>query len=181
VGGTDAGAASVRKPEATRKRSGTRVCGAGDGAEPCAGNAPDLGSCRHRPCQGSSVPAQKVAKRYTKADVELLAYVDKSHGNLSGPATKRILEREHSEYTQSVYERLAGISVAQLYRFRNSEGYRKKNTTYQPTRPIPIGERRKPRPHARPGYLRIDTVRQGDKGSGQVRTARPLSAATQPG
>ena len=107
----------------------------------------------------------KFATRYTKADVELLAYVDKSHGNLSGPATRRILEREHSEYGQSVYARLAGISVAQLYRFRNSEAYRKKNTSYQPTRPtpIPIGERRKPRPQGRPGYLRIDTVHQGDR------------------
>jgi hypothetical protein len=107
----------------------------------------------------------KFATRYTKADVELLAYVDKSHGNLSGPATKRILEREHSEYGQSVYERLAGISVAQIYRFRNSEGYRRKNTSYQPTRPtpIPIGERGKPRPQGRPGYLRIDTVHQGDR------------------
>jgi hypothetical protein len=108
----------------------------------------------------------KFATRYTKSDVVLLAYVDKSHGNLSGPATKRILEREYTEYSQSVYERLAGISVAQLYRFRNSEAYRKRNTSYQPTRPtpIPIGERRKPRPQGRPGYLRIDTVHQGDRG-----------------
>jgi hypothetical protein len=80
----------------------------------------------------------KFVTRYTKSDVELLAYVDKSHSNLSGPATKRILEREYREYGQSVYERLANISVAQVYRFRNSEAYRKKNTTYQPTRPTPI-------------------------------------------
>src|SRR5207248_3095055 len=108
---------------------------------------------------------RKFTARYTKADVELLAYVDKSHGNLSGPATKRILEREHSEYGQAVYVRLAGISVAQIYRFRSAEAYRRKNTTYQPTRPtpIPIGERRKPRPKGRPGYLRIDTVHQGDQ------------------
>ena len=72
--------------------------------------------------------------------------VDKSHANLSGPATKRILEREYSDYGQSAYERLAGIFVAQLYRFRNAEFYRKKNTTYQPTRPTPI-----------------DTVHQGDR------------------
>src|SRR5437660_7547336 len=37
---------------------------------------------------------RKFARRYTAADVELLAYVDKAHGNLSGPATRRILERE---------------------------------------------------------------------------------------
>jgi hypothetical protein len=60
---------------------------------------------------------------------------------------------------------LAGISVAHLYRLRNSEGYRKRNASYQPTRPtpIPIGERRKPQPQGCPGYLRIDTVHQGDQ------------------
>jgi hypothetical protein len=108
---------------------------------------------------------RKFPAHYTKADVELLAHIDRSHGNLSGPATKRILEREHREYGQAAFQRLAQISVAQIYRFRNSEGYRKRNTSYQPTRPtpIPIGERRKPRPEGRPGYLRIDTVHQGDR------------------
>jgi len=55
--------------------------------------------------------------------------------------------------------------VAQICRFRDSEAYRRRNTSYQPTRPtiIPIGERRKPRPRGRPGYLRIDTVHQGDR------------------
>jgi hypothetical protein len=115
--------------------------------------------------KASPYQRRKFASRYQKADMELLAYVDKSHGNLSGPATKRILEREYSEYGQSAYERISGISVAQIYRFRNSETYRKRNTSYQPTRPtpIPIGERRKPRPQGRPGYLRIDTVHQGDR------------------
>lgn len=103
--------------------------------------------------------------RYTAADVNLLAYVDKAHGNLSGPATRCILEREYSEYGQAAYQRLSAISVAHLYRLRNSAAYRKRNTTYQPTRPtpIPIGERRKPQPHRWPGYLRIDTVHQGDQ------------------
>ena len=114
-----------------------------------------------------AVPYQrrKFASLYTKADLELLAYVDKGHGNLSGPATKRILEREYGEYGQAAFERLARISVAQIYRFRNSEAYRRSNTSYQPTRPtvIPIGQRRKPRPQGRPGYLRIDTLHQGDR------------------
>ena len=107
---------------------------------------------------------RKFAARYTSADVDLLAYVDKAHGNLSGPAIKRVLEREYSEYGQKAFERLERISVAQIYRFRSSERYRKANATYQPTRPtpIPIGERRKPRPQGRPGFLRIDTVHQGD-------------------
>jgi hypothetical protein len=52
--------------------------------------------------------------RYSATDVNLLAYVDKAHGNLSGPATRRILEREFSEYGQAAYQRLAAISVAHL-------------------------------------------------------------------
>ena len=105
------------------------------------------------------------ATRYTAADVDLLAYVDKAHGNLSGPATRRILEREFNEYGQSVYQRLSTISVAHLYRLRTSAAYRKRNTSYQPTRPtpIPIGQRRKPQPRGLPGHLRIDTVHQGDQ------------------
>jgi transposase InsO family protein len=108
---------------------------------------------------------RKFTTRYTVGDVDLLAYVDRAHGNLSGPATKRILEREYADYGQAAYQRLARISVAQIYRFRNSAAYRQRNTTYQPTRPtvIPIGERRKPRPQGWPGYLRIDTVHQGDQ------------------
>lgn len=107
----------------------------------------------------------KFATRYTSTDLNLLAYVDKAHGNLSGPATRRILEREYGEYGQAAYQRLAEISVAHLYRLRNSAAYRKRNTSYQPTRPtpIPIGERRRPQPHGSPGYLRIDTVHQGDQ------------------
>jgi transposase InsO family protein len=106
----------------------------------------------------------KFATRYTAADVDLLAYVDKAHGNLSGPATRRILEREYNQYGQAAYRRLATISVAHLYRLRNSPTYRKRNLSYQPTKPtpIPIGERRKPQPRGSPGYLRIDTVHQGD-------------------
>jgi hypothetical protein len=59
----------------------------------------------------------------------------------------------------------AGISVVQLCGFRNSEAYRKNNTSYQPARPTPIaiGERRKPQPQGQPGYLRIDTLHQGDR------------------
>jgi transposase InsO family protein len=107
----------------------------------------------------------RFAAHYTAADVDLLAYVDKAHGNLSGPATKRIIEREYGDYGQAAYQRLSAISVAHLYRLRNSTAYRKRNTSYQPTRPtpIPIGERRKPQPHGSPGYLRIDTVHQGDQ------------------
>lgn len=108
---------------------------------------------------------RKFAARYTEADVRLLAYVDQMHGSLSGPATQRILQREHHQFGQAVFQRLASISVAQIYRFRATTAYRKHNTAYRSTRPTPvsIGERRKPAPEGRPGYLRLDTVHQGDR------------------
>jgi transposase InsO family protein len=123
------------------------------------------GYCTTGGVQAAPYQRMKFVTRYTSSDMDLLAYVDKAHGNLSGPATKRILEREYGEYGQAAYQRLSGISVAHLYRLRNSAAYRKRNTSYQPTRPspIPIGERRKPQPHGSPGYLRIDTVHQGDQ------------------
>jgi hypothetical protein len=57
------------------------------------------------------------------------------------------------------------ISVAHLYRLRQSRTYRQQRIAYQPTRPtqIAIGERRAPQPEGRPGYLRVDTVHQGDR------------------
>lgn len=104
------------------------------------------------------------AKRYGKSDIDLLAYVDKAHGNLSGPATKRILEREFAVHHIAAYERVAKISSAQIYRLRATSEYRQCNISYQPTRPTgnAIGERRKPEPSGQPGFLRIDTVHQGD-------------------
>ena len=61
--------------------------------------------------------------------------------------------------------RLARISVAQIYRLRKSAGYRKQRVVYQGTRAVQvaIGQRRAPQPEGRPGYLRVDTVHQGDR------------------
>lgn len=106
----------------------------------------------------------RFANRYTRADVELLAVVDEAHETLSGPATQKILQRAWHEYHDAQYERLARLSVAQLYRLRKSGTYRHRRVAYQTTRPtqVAIGERRKPDPQGRPGYLRVDTVHQGD-------------------
>ena len=103
--------------------------------------------------------------RYTRADIELLASVDEAHETLSGPATRRILEREAGLYGKHEYARLAGISVGHLYNLRKSQRYRERRLNYVKTRPtaVSIGERRKPDPRGQPGYLRLDTVHQGDQ------------------
>jgi transposase InsO family protein len=106
----------------------------------------------------------RFAKRYTRADIEVLAAVDEAHETLSGPATQKILQRAWHEYHDAQCQRLAWLSVAQLYRLRKSRTYRHRRVSYQPTRPtqVAIGERRRPDPQGRPGYLRVDTVHQGD-------------------
>ena len=108
---------------------------------------------------------RRFPQRYTGEDIALLAGVDEAHQTLSGPATKKLLERACYNFNDRRYERLAQISVAQLYRLRGSRAYRQRRIQYQVTRPTPvsIGERRKPAPLGRPGYLRIDTVHQGDQ------------------
>ena len=91
--------------------------------------------------------------------------MDEAHGVLSGPATQKILQRELHDFGDTRYRRLAGISAAHIYNLRRGRIYRQRRITYQPTRPTPvsIGERRAPRPEGRPGYLRVDTVHQGDQ------------------
>jgi len=104
-------------------------------------------------------------QRYTRADVELLAAVDAAHESLSGPATRRILQRAYQQYDQPEYQRLATISVAHLYNLRQQPRYRERRLNYVKTKPtaVTIGERRRPDPQGQPGYLRVDTVHQGDQ------------------
>ena len=107
---------------------------------------------------------RRFPRRYTREDIELLARVDEAHEVLSGPATQKILQRAYYDFQEPKYQRLAEVSVAHLYRLRKSRTYRQRRVAYQATRPakVAIGERRRPQPEGRPGYVRIDTVHQGD-------------------
>jgi hypothetical protein len=107
---------------------------------------------------------RRFPKQYTTADIVLLASVDEAHETLSGPATKKILRREYRDFGHAAYERLAEISVSHIYNLRRTHTYRQKRIRFHKTRPtaVSIGERRRPCPDGRPGYLRVDTVHQGD-------------------
>jgi transposase InsO family protein len=106
-------------------------------------------------------------RHYTAADIALLASVDAAHERLSGPATRHILRREFEVYGKPEFERLAQLSNGHLYNLRQNPRYGLR--TYEKTRPtaVQIGERRKPAPDAQPGFLRIDTVHQGDSPEGK--------------
>ncbi len=102
--------------------------------------------------------------KYSRVDQALLAEVDNAHSRLSGPATQAILRREYTVFGREEFRCLSEISVAHLYRLRKAFCYRQRSLTVHKTnpRPVHIGERRRPDPQGKPGYLRVDTVHQGD-------------------
>ena len=102
---------------------------------------------------------------YGPTDIALLVKVDNAHNRLNGPATKKILEAEWKDYHKKEFENLKNISVSRIYGLRQTRQYISHSTTLTETDPVKrnIGERRKPDPQGKPGYLRVDTVHQGDK------------------
>jgi transposase InsO family protein len=110
-------------------------------------------------------PEHAFARRYTDADVALLAEVDRAMNTLSGPATACVLRRQRDVFGDARFERLGSISVGHLYNLRNSAPYRAQRvvlTKTRPTKAITIGVRKAPTPEGRPGFIRIDSVHQGD-------------------
>ncbi len=110
-------------------------------------------------------PEHAFARRYTAADVALLADVDRAMGTLSGPATACVLRRQRDVFGDVRFARLGSISVAHLYNLRKAPGYREQRVVLSKTRgdkAAVIGVRKAPAPEGRPGFVRIDSVHQGD-------------------
>lgn len=121
---------------------------------------------KHKSGQLDWKPWQKTfAGIYTNSDINLLHQTDEIH-NLSGPATKKILQREYKMYGKNEYRKICNISVPHIYNIRKSVSYMRMGKIFKETksRNVPIGIRKKPRPNGKPGYLRVDSVHQGDKG-----------------
>ncbi|MCU7880709.1 MAG: integrase, partial [Candidatus Thiodiazotropha sp. (ex Lucinoma aequizonata)] len=102
---------------------------------------------------------------YTTQDAQLLAKLDELHGTPCGAAAKKLCKRIYRVHGDARFEYLSHISVSHLYNLRHSTGYQRQRCRhFDKTRPIrsQIGQRRKPNPKGQPGYLRLDTVHQGD-------------------
>lgn len=113
---------------------------------------------------GRAAPARPFVTRYTASDILLLAEVDALHGTLSGSITRKLCQRAFGVYGDTRFERLATISNGHLYNLHAHKRYRAVRGSFDKTRPakLGIGERRRPFPDNRPGYLRVDSVHQGD-------------------
>ena len=110
-------------------------------------------------------PEHAFARRYTVADAALLAEVDRDMETLSGPATACVLRRARDVFGDTRFERLGSISVGHLYNLRHSAPYQAQRVVLTKTRPTPvigIGVRKAPAPDGRPGFIRIDSVHQGE-------------------
>ncbi|MCU7889905.1 MAG: integrase, partial [Candidatus Thiodiazotropha sp. (ex Lucinoma aequizonata)] len=101
---------------------------------------------------------------YTTQDAQLLAELDELHGTPCGAAAKKLYKRMYRVHGDACFEHLSHISVSHLYNLRHSTGYQRQRRHFDKTRPTrsEIGQRRKPNPKGQPGYLRLDTVHQGD-------------------
>ena len=115
----------------------------------------------HKPKKtGAALP------KYTVEDIALLIKTDIAHKTPNGNAVSEILRREFFVFGKEAYQTIAGISVSHIYNIRkNKKQYLSSEAVkYSKTIPVsvPIGERRKPQPSGQPGFLRVDSVHQGD-------------------
>lgn len=112
-----------------------------------------------------STPAAPVPRRSTAAAIRLLAEVDALHGPLSGTTTRQLCERALRVHGDVRFARRARLSNGHRYNLRHHTTYRTVRGSYDKTRPLKnsIGERREPFPDGRPGYLRVESVPQGDR------------------
>lgn len=118
---------------------------------------------------GVLMPRQKTSngfeRHYTDEDIRLLAAMDKRHDTPNGFMVKKLCERAYHEFFDAAYLQLSNISVSHIYNLRKSAGYQKIRRRVEKTKSpkgVYIGKRRKPQANGQPGYLRIDTVHQGD-------------------
>jgi hypothetical protein len=104
-------------------------------------------------------------KFYGGQDIELLAEVSNVTLNQNGRALKAMCKSMYLDFSDLRFEKLSRISVSHLYNLKKTTLYENKSLFYTKTNPTErnIGERRKPYPNGIPGYLRIDSVHQGDK------------------
>ena len=103
---------------------------------------------------------------YKPEDIALLIKTDVAHKTPNGRSVKQTLVREFVTFGKEAYANIAKISVSHIYNLRknNRQYLSSEAIKYSKTNPVNanIGERKKPVPYGKPGYIRVDSVHQGD-------------------
>ena len=102
--------------------------------------------------------------KYEACDIAVLAEISDINEHPNGKSLKKIIDDMYHLYKDNRYERLIQISVSLLYNLRKTSIFENETLLYTKTNPVKsnIGERRKPHPGGKPGFLRVDSVHQGD-------------------
>lgn len=105
--------------------------------------------------------------KYGPHDIALLIKTDIAHKTLNGNATSEILKREFFVFGKEAYQTISGISVSHIYNIRKHKRQYLSSGAIKYSKTVPvavgIGERKKPHPNGQPGFLRVDSVHQGDR------------------
>lgn len=107
----------------------------------------------------------KFKYKYTPFDIALLAKADEAFGYPHGRLVRDSLKREYEVFNNEKYLNISQISVSHIYNIRkNNLQYISSTKHYTKTNPtsVCIGERVKPINYGKPGYIRVDSVHQGD-------------------
>ena len=102
---------------------------------------------------------------YSKKELEVLAKTDELHGFPNAASLKYTLTSMAKQDLN--FKNIAGVCVAHVYNLRKSARYHRLTRHFQKTKSSLCGQklglRQKPEPRNRPGFVRVDTVHQGDK------------------
>lgn len=111
-----------------------------------------------------SAPSAPFKRKYTTEDIALLVQTDRANEQACGAAVVHLFKRALAVYDDPRYERLARLSCSHLYNLRKTAGYQRQRQHLTKTHPVcsAIGVRRAPRPDGRAGFVRVDSVHQGD-------------------
>lgn len=103
-------------------------------------------------------------KKYDARDVALLADTTSALSHPNGKAVKAMVRDMYHLYGDNRFERLQHLSVSHFYNLRETNIFQSRLANYSKTRPVKvnIAIRKRPSPFGRPGYLRVDSVHQGD-------------------
>lgn len=106
----------------------------------------------------------KFEKFYDVSDTCLIAESVNVLNNPNGFALRKYFEDMYKIYEDNKFEKLSKISVSHIYNLKKTRVFKSRVSLYEKTKPttVNIGERRKPRPNGKPGFLRVDSVHQGD-------------------
>lgn len=105
------------------------------------------------------------SRKYEDSGLKLLALTDELHEFPNGNMVKTILTR--LARTNPQYHNISQVSVSHIYNLRKKPAYQRITKRFEKTKSkygrVAIGQRQKPQPQGRPGFIRIDSVHQGDR------------------